>query len=372
MKRTWIVLLMGILFWMGGMAIALEPVHAQSLFANPQGFTLTQACNATTSISRGTAPVPLTVGETYPALGENKQPGGTHAYIRVGGQLKWVSLSCGSFSDEPIDVDRSTTSPFPTSRSTARRSETSRSETSRSEFLPFFDNEDNPIDLTVGGIVDVTPPPPILDSFDEAVVQVCGEPGKVVSRDEFKDLMRSHEEVLAAVQSFTANRVFGDPLGSSEDYLDELTDAWFNIQGFDHIFCGEPDRGKIGGLHFHGRYLDLQNRGLAGRIANNELREEVDPGAIYTLGVEMLVDGRIVRSPVKGYGYTLSATDILKFGTKALADNSVSGDRSTACKLPIDDDGETFTVIFVRRSNGIRTFYPDATPSARDTTCAVD
>ncbi|MGK7926323.1 MAG: EndoU domain-containing protein [Spirulina sp.] len=335
-----------------------QPAFAQVFFPAPKDFTVTRACNAVRSIRKGSEPVALNVGETYPALGTNKTREASYAYINVNGDRKWVALNCGIFDD-------STSVPTPPQpEPTPQRDQRA--------LLPFFDTEDNPVCLPKSGCVDVTPEPPALDDFDLAVNEVCGKPGKVVSRQEFKALMNGHPEVLAELRNYTDGKVYGDRATpeTTADYLDDLTEAWFNVHGFDHIFCGEPiPGGKIGGLHYYGRYLDLQQKELAGRLDNNERREEVEEGVIYTLGAVMNVNGERAVSRIKGYGYTLSAKDLLALATKAFADNPTISNRSTACILNVNDDGQNFATVFVRRSRGIRTFFPDATPSDRDPAC---
>ena len=84
------------------LAIALlvpQPAFAQALFPTPKDFTVTRACNAVRSIRKGSEPVALNVGETYPALGTNKTREASHAYINVNGDRKWVALNCGTFDD---------------------------------------------------------------------------------------------------------------------------------------------------------------------------------------------------------------------------------------------------------------------------------
>ena len=93
------------------------------------------------------------------------------------------------------------------------------------------------------------------------------------------------------------------------------------------------------------------------------------PGAIYSVGIEMDVRGRIIHSPMKGYGLTLSAADILKTGTKAMVDNPTPSTRNAACMVQVQDDGKHFKMVFVRTATGIRTLYPDATPSTSAPAC---
>ncbi len=154
-------------------------------------------------------------------------------------------------------------------------------------------------------------------------------------------------------------------------YIDDLAEAWFAVKAFDHIMCGEPGagRGKIGGMHFHARYLQLQNSGEA-CLMGNYGQNEVVPGVLYTTGVVMrLADGRVIRDARKGYGLTLGGEDLLKLVTRAFAENPTASGDSSGCLLPVEDDGRSFTAVFVRRAAGIRTFYPDATPQPRDAKC---
>lgn len=149
--------------------------------------------------------------------------------------------------------------------------------------VPLFDDINNPVSgLAYGSPADVTPPAPNLNSFDTAVVNLCSVPGTVVSRTGFQSMMQNNPTVLANVKAYVGGYL---QVGrtSDTDFLNDLTDLWFNVAGFDHVFCGEPVQGgSIGGLHFVGRYVELQNKGLAGRLNNNTFREEVVPNTVYT------------------------------------------------------------------------------------------
>jgi hypothetical protein len=338
----------------------LQPAYAQVFFPQPRDFVLDQPCEAYTSLKKQTNPVTLEVGKTYSALGENKQPGGTHAFIKLDNENKWLDLACGHYADggaaaPPADTPANTDA----------------------NCLPFFDNVDNPVKVNVGGTVDITPPAPALNAFDLAINTTCGAAGKVVTEEEFKTLLRNNPEVLQRIKAFTNHRVYANRPAreSTDDYLQDLTDAWFALKAFDHIMCGEPEAGSaIGGLHFHGRYVQLQATGEACRM-NNYRQNEVVPGVLYSMGATMkAANGGIARSSIKGYGLTLSAEDILKVATRAFAANPTNSSESTACLLPVADDGVNFSSVFVRRAAGIRTFYPDATPASNDPKCeaAID
>ncbi|GAB1539851.1 hypothetical protein NUACC21_25190 [Scytonema sp. NUACC21] len=232
-----------------------------------------------------------------------------------------------------------------------------------SDFLPFFDDINNPVPgIKPSGSADVTPPPPTLNSFDKAVNNICGAPGTVVNPSSFQVMMRSNPTVLSNIKRFVGGFLISGRT-SDADFLNDLTDIWFKAKGFDHVFCGEPVPGRsIGGMHFVGRYLELQQKGLGGRLPNNTSREEVIPGVIYTIGVIMKVGNGTARSPVKGYAYTLNAQEILSIASLAYKNNPNNNSTTKACHLTVTDQGKTFTTVFVTKNGAVRTFFPDATP----------
>ena len=328
------------------------PAQAQHFFETERQFVVEKPCEATRSL-KGGSPEALQPGDRLTSRGLNKKDGASHVFVRLGSANKWVKLSCGTFVDG-------------TGQSAEKRSAGS-----DQACLPFFDDEDNPVPVgKAGQKADITPKAPMLNDFDRAVMQVCGPPLKRVTRKEFKDMMREYSHILMELREFTDGRVFADrPARSApEDYLNDLTDAWFNKDGFNHVFCGEKGKTQngvtwIGGLHHHGRYLQLQKTQQACRSADSS-RYEVKKGLIYSMGVRMKNPaGGELRSPIKGFGLTLSAADIFKIATRALKENPKSKKgKSLGCWLPVSDEGQNFTTVFVRNQRGIITFYPDATP----------
>lgn len=329
---------------------------AQVPFDEPRTFLVTEECSAYTSIKKRTDPLQLRRGKSFPALGVNRRDDPTHATIEVGGKRKWVALACGRYENGKGLYAPPSTAAEP-------------------NCLPFFDDTDNPVKLPGSGNVDVTPPAPEISPLGHAVNGLCGPFGSKVSRGQFKSLLQGHPDVLDRIRDFTKGRVFSSrsvPAGSG-GYLDDLTDAWFAADGFAHIFCGEPGRrDSVGGLHYRGRYLQLQRDGVACRVPDNRENEEVAPGVVYSVGVEIAFSGRTARSDLKGYGLTLSAEDLLLLVTRAFAENPVSGHANQGCLLSVEDDNTRFQAVFVRRREGIRTFYPDATPDTRrNPSCAA-
>ncbi|MFQ1997997.1 EndoU domain-containing protein [Aeromonas veronii] len=232
--------------------------------------------------------------------------------------------------------------------------------------LPFFDDKNDTVSVKVGGNVDITPSPPAIDDFGNDINKVCGASGKKTSEAEFIKLMKDNKDILDELIKFTDGKVFySEPKTTDRDkYLESLSKAWYSIHAFDHIFCGETetDNKKIGGLHYYGRYKQLQDSGEACRIPNYN-KNEVISGSVYSMGVRMKKDSQTwISHEIKGYGLTLSALDILKAATRAFAENPTSSADSQACLLDVKDGDVKYTTVFVRRNGGIRTFYPDATP----------
>ncbi len=232
------------------------------------------------------------------------------------------------------------------------------------ELLPFFDNQDNPVPVNYppGAKLDITPAPPQLNSFDKAVLKTCGPIGTRVKSHQFKQLLLKHPEVLTKIQEAVDGEL---RLGrrSQSIFLQDLTKIWFKNKGFEHIFCGEIyNENDIGGLHFSGRYLELQNEKIGGRLPVNPGRQEVIPGVIYTMGVIIKQPNRTVKDEIKGYGYLSNAEELLVDITKIFKQQKNTEGACIYQQLD-KETGITFPTVFVRKNKGIITFYPDATPT---------
>ena len=325
--------------------------RAQANFVSPGQFMVLTPCQAHNAISNPGSSVDLVVDQTYVAHAENKAASGTHSLISVDGRRMWVSLACGDYAGERP--------PFVGGGGGGGSGGGSGS------CAPFFDSENNPVAVGVGGLVDITPIAPPIEPFGRAVNEFCGAPGKATDKAEFVQLMKSRPQVLAELMAFTGGKVFANRPrhADADDYLRDLAEAWYELKGFDHIFCGEPKAGgSIGGLHYQGRYQQLQESGDACRLPNLS-KNEVVPGSIYSTGVRMkAANGSWAESTIKGYGLTLSAAEILQAATRAFAENPTSNTSSTGCMLALSDGDVSFDAVFVRRAAGIRTFFPDATP----------
>ncbi|GAB1537627.1 hypothetical protein NUACC21_02760 [Scytonema sp. NUACC21] len=234
------------------------------------------------------------------------------------------------------------------------------------KLIPFFDNEDNPVtvDFPEGQQLDISPPPPKLNPFDKAVLNVCGPIGTKVSANKFKRLLLYYPDVLQKLQKVTDGELRPGRKTKAQ-FLEDLTEIWFKRRGFEHIFCGEIyNANDIGGLHFYGRYLELQNKGIGGRFVSEKTREEVVPGVIYTLGVMIKQGNQTVTDVIKGYGYLSNAQEMLLDVTKVF---KLQGETDGACIYNVQDSetGKSFPTVFVRKENAIITYYTDATPSGK-------
>ncbi|MFA7428642.1 MAG: EndoU domain-containing protein [Rhodospirillaceae bacterium] len=199
--------------------------------------------------------------------------------------------------------------------------------------LPFFDHVDE-------GPGDMQPPPPLLDAFDHAVLELCGTWGSTPDRAAFTALMNGHPDIAAAAGG-----------------LEALSEAWFGADGFAHIFCGEPSSDNLAGFHYQGRYLQAQRNGWASFTEACSVQER--DGPIRSFGVQYRVPGGGTRTQCpKGFVHGQSARDLMLAATKAWRE---AGGRHAACLAPVAGAPRGRAVV-VMRNGALRTYYGDATP----------
>jgi hypothetical protein len=229
---------------------------------------------------------------------------------------------------------------------------------------PFFDRTHNPEShhFPQEKKVDITPPPPDLTPFDRDVLQVCGNLGDRVLREDFTALLRAYPEILQQIQTAVNGEIFPGRTTKPE-FLEDLTQIWCDRDGFEHIFCGNIDRGQLKGMHYVGRYLQLQEQGLAGRLPENHHQEETIEGTIYTIGVLLKHGDRYIVDRRNGYALISDAAELLVAATVAFKAKTRS--RKSVCNLTVvdPDSGRSYPAVFVKEDDAIVTFYPDATPT---------
>ncbi|XGV95881.1 MAG: EndoU domain-containing protein [Leptolyngbya sp. BL-A-14] len=336
-------------------------------------FKATQACPATQAIKgRNPGNVQLKVGTLYDFEGFNNLQR-QFVLLRVPGATpdrRWVSATCGEFqangSDNPTPTPEPTPSPevSPTPRPTTP---------TNSSLLPFFDDENNPVPVKFpkGAEKDITPPAPKLEPFDQKILALCGAGFDApVDPDKFKQLMTFYPDVVRKLKQASGGAL--KPNRSSDAaFVQDLETIWFNKGAFKHVFCGEKVGKSIGGLHFVGRYLQLQQEGIAGRLDSGGKNEEVVDGSIYTFGAVIKQGDRVIaQSPVKGYPYTLNAQETLQNGVLAFKQFKPQNITKDACLFTVTDPpAAPYQAVFVEEEGAIRTFYPDATPDSKTKPC---
>ncbi|WP_255296826.1 EndoU domain-containing protein, partial [Wolbachia pipientis] len=199
---------------------------------------------------------------------------------------------------------------------------------SRISFEPFFKTDSSDPDYI--------PPLPELTDFDRGVLRVCGDWGAHPDEEDFRILLDcpQHQEVLKRIYDKLDHQV-ATPNAGLGLFKDELTKIWFTNSGveketigFGHIFCGEPDRLGLGGMHFVGRYVEAQENKWAGAIwGNKSLCNKLDiKPPVYTFGMKYLGKGGEVKVKCpNGYAHNLHADDILVSATKAFKELGKDG-----------------------------------------------
>ncbi|OUR83826.1 hypothetical protein A9Q75_04170 [Colwellia psychrerythraea] len=222
---------------------------------------------------------------------------------------------------------------------------------------PFFDHDSK---------TSAAPEPPIMTNFGDGIVRACGAIGGKVSSHEFEALIDDNWNSLIKLYPRDWSIL------PKKEIVSKLKQIWLTQDGFNHVFCGDWDDGLIGGLHFRGRYLQLQNEGKA--CYKESPDEEVIDGKIYTIGV-VSKDGSN-RHYKKGYALKQSGLDLFSLGITAfeycnndanwkpyksnfdkvfyINDTDEKVDYQVICKAKDPLDKLTY---------GILTIYPDATPN---------
>lgn len=356
-----------------GLTSSLLIQHTQAQVLPKGTLRATQACPATQAINgRNPGNVKLTVGTLYAAEGFNT-PQHQFVLLEVPGaspDRRWVKATCGDFQATDGASPSPTPSPTPSPSPLPNPTPSTQPGTS---LLPFFDTEENPIPVHFpkGAQKDITPPPPTLEPFDQKILTLCGAGFDApVDPEKFKQLMTFYPDVVRKLKQ-AAGGALKPNHSSNTAFIQDLGSIWFNKRAFKHVFCGEKDGKSIGGLHFVGRYLQLQQEGIAGRLDSGGKNEEVVDGSIYTFGAVIKQGDRVVaQSPVKGYPYTLNAQETLLNGVLAFKQFKPQNVTKDACLFTVNDPpAAPYQAVFVEEEGAIRTFYPDATPDSKTKPC---
>lgn len=184
--------------------------------------------------------------------------------------------------------------------------------------IPLFDNDERTF---------YSPKLPKIKNFDKEVLNVCGVWGSDVSEESFITLFNDNPTEFLKIKSSLNNQLRGKSFYSNKKFLDEFTSIWFKKEGFEHIFCGEPEIDKLGGFHFFPRYAEAQKKKWAKLNPDgNNCRDE----KIFTISVDYKLPKQInsntyITDPRKGYHLDMNAIDIFIAVTKAFEEHRIKG-----------------------------------------------
>ncbi len=237
-------------------------------------------------------------------------------------------------------------------------------------YQPFFDNDPK---------TRYAPVDPELIDLDLEVLELCGSWGARVNAVDFEKMMlkKSNHAAVERIKKALGNRIFRKAK-DNKDFVQQLRRVWFEQKGFKHVFCGEPEKNGLGGLHYAARYWQAQDEKWAGYrplIKNYKkrpvaecrqfyIKETIKP-PIYSISLDFK-NPRNSRKTVKclsGYHHQMTAEDILIEGTKAFkqANKRVGKVEKAACLFETKGKkaAKHFSTMVIK-SRALRTFYPQA------------
>lgn len=209
------------------------------------------------------------------------------------------------------------------------------------------------------------PEKPVLNKIDREFLKICGAWGQRVTRASLEDLLNNLEVFNLIHEALEGELI--TKASSKETFKQELLDIWMKNKGFEHVFCGQPDPGRnLGGMHYLGRYLQMQENGWGGlnECCNKNL---IEP-PIYTIGIEYVTRiGNIKTKCPNGYLYDTEAINLLIEASKAFKKSlSFNPNKKRICNYQIrlitaqikGSAQETgYNMRLIRSAEGIITFY---------------
>ncbi len=223
------------------------------------------------------------------------------------------------------------------------------------------------------------PPPPRLSDFDHDILRLCGSWGSEVKARDFEKLMlqKKYRPILQRIQKALGGRIYTRTNDDSQ-FVRELRRVWFEQKGFQHVFCGEIEHGKLGGLHYAPRYWQAQKQSWAGyrKLKKNYrnrpvaacrrfyIKEQIKP-PVFTTSIAFYPPGKAKKSVkcLGGYHYLMDAETILIAGTQAFKQANRRAGKNTkeSCLFPtrVKDIPPHYST-FVIKQRALRTFYPMA------------
>ncbi|MDX2503498.1 MAG: EndoU domain-containing protein [Gammaproteobacteria bacterium] len=223
------------------------------------------------------------------------------------------------------------------------------------------------------------PEDPELTDLDLEILELCGDWGAHVEAVDFENMLlkKDNQDVIKRMRQALGDRIFSR---SSDDkqFVHELRRVWFDQQGFQHVFCGEPDRYNLGGFHYAARYWQAQDMGWAGyrKLHKNihkrpqakcqkfYLKEKLNP-PVFTTSVSYIdpQSGKKQSKCVSGYNRAMHGEAILIAGTRAFkqANRRVGKNSKEACLYESRQESipRHFSQMVIKQ-RALRTFFPIA------------
>ena len=235
-------------------------------------------------------------------------------------------------------------------------------------FEAFFDQNKNTY---------FAPEDPQLTDLDLDVLELCGKWGSHVEAVDFEKMMlkKANQNIVERLKKILGKRIFSSAV-DNKDFVHQLRRVWFEQKGFQHVFCGEPNRYDLGGFHYAARYWQAQDKQWAGyrKLKKNYkqrpitkcrqfyLKEQIRP-PIFNTSISY-IDPESKKQKVKcvsGYHHLMSAEDILLAGTQAFkqANKRVSKNAKEACLFETKLKGipKHYNKLVIKQ-RALRTFYP--------------
>ncbi|MFO0727926.1 MAG: EndoU domain-containing protein [Myxococcota bacterium] len=331
------------------LCLLLLPIPARANTSITGSFRAAEECPAGRSIKTlDKSEVRLTKGAVYRAVARNK-PGGKFLLIVIPGakpEKRWVADHCGTLEAAPAAAPPAPGASPPPAADPGAPEAPPAPEPPKRKFSVFFDTVDD-------GPKDMTPKPPELTPLDQKILALCGPLGSSVSRHDFGELLKHEPELRTRLKAVL-------PV---DDVVAGASELWFARKGFEHVFCGQiKSPTEIAGLHWIGRYLDLQTKDLGGRLLKNK-KEALSKGLVYTVGIQAATETGTVEDPVKGYAYGYDAATLLLEGTRAAS----AYPRAKGCLVTTHSPAGDVQQMLVLDHGALVTLYPVI--KSREETC---
>lgn len=189
----------------------------------------------------------------------------------------------------------------------------------------------------------MTPRSPELNALDRQILALCGPLGSQASRHDFAALLTRDGEIRNKLKAVLP----------ADNVVEAAAELWFARRGFEHVFCGQIKGSSLAGMHWIGRYAELQNKDLAGRLPKNK-KESLLKDRVYTVGVQAATDQGVVEDAEKGYAYGYDAATLLVEGTRVAS----AYPRAKGCLVTTRSGQGEIQQLLVLDHGALVTLYP--------------